>query len=119
MTPVLLNSTIQATALAWTKKKCSLKNGKLKVNRASVTEDSENNNNKKQLLATLKRLKRGDDNKLKRSLRLENVVSSKQLRLAVETEEERRARLENNAAPKRLRLAMEMDEVRKARLERW
>ena len=53
-----------------------------------------------------------------RYLRLEKVVASKQLRLAVETEEERRARLENDAATKRLRLAMEMDEERKARLEK-
>ena len=39
-------------------------------------------------LATLKRLKRGDENELERKLRLEKVVASKQLRLAVETEEE-------------------------------
>ena len=73
-------------------------------------------NHKKQRLATLKRLKRGNDNELRRNL-LEKVVAGKQLRLAVETEEERRARLENDAATKRLRLAMEMDE-RKARLEK-
>ena len=37
--------------------------------------------------------------KLKRNLRLEKVVASKQLRLAVETEEEeRKTRLENDAA---------------------
>ena len=47
-------------------------------------------------------------------MRLEKVVASKQLRLAVETEEERRARLNNDAATKRLRLAMETDEERKA-----
>ena len=41
----------------------------------------------------LKRLKRGDDNELKRDLRLEKVVAGKQLRLAVETEEERSTRL--------------------------
>ena len=52
-------------------------------------------NHKKQRLATLKR---GDDNELKRNLRLEKVVSGKQLRLAVETKEERRTRLENDAA---------------------
>ena len=51
-------------------------------------------------------------------LRLEKVVASKQLRLAMETEEERRARLENDAATKRLRLAIEMDEERKERLEK-
>ena len=36
--------------------------------------------------------------KLKSNLRLEKVVASKQLRLAVETEEDRRTRLENNVA---------------------
>ena len=49
-------------------------------------------NHEKQRLATLKRLKRGE------VLRLEKVVASKQLRLAVEREEERRTRLENDAA---------------------
>ena len=49
-------------------------------------------------MVTLKRLKRGDDNELKRNLRQEKVVSGKQLRLAVETEQERRTRLENDAA---------------------
>ena len=67
-------------------------------------------------MATLKRLKRCDDNELERKLRLEKVVS----RLAVETEEKRRARLDKMVATKRLRLAlaMEMDEERKARLEK-
>ena len=51
-------------------------------------------------------------------LRLEKVVTSKQLRLAIETEEERRARLENDAAIEWLSLAMEMDKERKARLEK-
>ena len=46
----------------------------------------------------LKRLKQGDDNELKRNLRLEKVFTGKQLRSAVETEEERRTRLENDAA---------------------
>ena len=54
---------------------------------------------------------------MERNLKLEKVVNSKQLRLALETEEERIARLENDAANKRLRLAMEIDEERKARLE--
>ena len=71
----------------------------------------------KQRLAILKILKRGDDNELERNLRLDKVVASKQLRLALETEEER-AKPENDAATKRLRLAMEMDEERKARLEK-
>ena len=43
-------------------------------------------------------MKQGDDNELERNLRLEKVVTSEQLRLAVEIEEERRARLENDAA---------------------
>ena len=97
-------------ALAWTIKKRSLRNEKLKANRSSDTEEQrkerlrirrENEkieNHGKQRLATLKRLKRGDNNELKRNLRLERVVAGKQLRLAVVTEEERRARLENNAA---------------------
>ena len=51
----------------------------------------------------LKRLKQGDENELERFLRLEKVVASEQLRLALETEEERRARLENDAATKRFR----------------
>ena len=63
-------------------------------------------------------MKRGDANELKRNLRLEKVVASKQLRLVVETEEERRATLENDEATKWLRLAMETDEERKARLEK-
>ena len=61
------------------------------------TEDHE-----KQCLATLKRMKRCDDNELEKKLRLEKVVT----RLAVETEEERRARMEKMVATKRLRLAM-------------
>ena len=64
-----------------------LKEGK---KRLSETEDHE-----KLRLATLKRLKRDDKNELERKLRLEKVVTSKQLRLAMETEEERRARLED------------------------
>ena len=55
---------------------------------------------------------------LESNLRLQKVVASKQLRLAMETEEERRARLENDAATKRLRLAMETDKERKSRLEK-
>ena len=107
-------------------KKRSLINEKLKTNRASETEEwlrircknKKTENRKKQCLATLKRLKRSDDNELERNLRLEKVVDSEQLRLAVETEEERSARLENVAATKRLRLAMETDEERKSRLEK-
>ena len=107
VTPVLFISTIRV-ALAWTKRKHLLRNEKLKANRASETEEQmkerqrkerlsirrENEkieNHEKQRLATLKRLKRRDDNELKRNLRLRP-------RLAVETEQERRTRLENDAA---------------------
>ena len=118
------------SALAWTKKKRSLRNEKLKTNRASETEEQrkerlrirrenkKTETHEKQHLATLKRLKRGDENELERNLRLEKVVASKQLRLVVQTEKERRARLENDAATKLLRLAMEIDKERKARLEK-
>ena len=47
-------------------------------------KSSETEDHKKQRLTTLKRLKRGDENELER--RLEKVVATKQLRLAVETE---------------------------------
>ena len=50
---------------------------------------------------------------LESNLRLEKVVASKLLRLAMETEDERRARLENDAATKRLRLVMETEEKEK------
>ena len=59
----------------------------------------------------------GDDNELERNLKLEKVVDSEQLRLAVVTEE-RRARQENVAPTKRPSLAMEMDKERKSRLEK-
>ena len=93
-------------------KKRSLRNEKLKANRTSETEEQrkemlrirrekdrarrrtkgkkrspDTDDYEKQRLATLKRLKRGEVD-----LRLEKVVTSKQLRLAVETEEERRTR---------------------------
>ena len=99
------------------KKKCSFRYEKLKTNRASETEEQrkerlrircETEKHEKQRLATPKRLKRGDVNELKRNLRLEKVVASKQLRLAMETEEERKARLEYDTSTKRLRLAMEL-----------
>ena len=51
--------------------------------RSSKTEDHE-----KQRLASLKRLKQGDENELGSKLRLEKVVASKQLRLAMEEKEE-------------------------------
>ena len=97
-------------------KKSSLRNEKLKANRASETEEqrekrlrigrekdrarritqklqeekkrsSDAEDHEKQRLATPKRLKRGDENELERKLRLEKVVASKHPRLAVETEE--------------------------------
>ena len=67
----------------------------LKANRASETaeqgketlrirrENEKIENHEKKHLATLKRLMRVDDNELKRNLRLEKVVASKQLRLAM------------------------------------
>ena len=88
--------------------KRSLGNEKLKANRTSETEEQrkerlrirhekhrvrrrtkgkkrspDTDDYEKQRLATLKRLKRGEVD-----LRLEKVVASKQLRLAIETEEE-------------------------------
>ena len=86
-------------------KKRSLRNEKLKADRTSETEESlrirrekdrarrrtkgkkrspDTDYYEKQCLATLKRLKRGEVD-----LRLEKVVASKQLRLAVETEEKK------------------------------
>ena len=54
--------------------------------RSSETDDHE-----KQRLATLKRLKRGDENELERKLRLEKKVATEQLRLAMETDGKKRA----------------------------
>ena len=95
-------------------KKRSLRNEKLKANRTSETEEQrkerlmirrekdrvrrrsmgkkrfpDTDDYEKQRLAILKRLKRGEVD-----LKLEKVVASKQLRLAIETEEERKTRLE-------------------------
>ena len=67
--------------------------------RSPDTDDYE-----KQRLATLKRLKRGEVD-----LRLEKVVASKQLRLAVETEEERRTRLESFLKIRQLCLSFKLD----------
>ena len=58
-----------------------------------------------------------NENEFERKLRLEKVVASKRIRLAVETEEERGARLEKMVATTQLRLAVETDEERIARLE--
>ena len=89
-------------------KKCSLINDKRIVNRASETEEqrkerlrirrekdrvrrrtkgkkrsSEPDDHEKQSLATLKRLKRSDENELESKLRLEKMVATKWLRLAI------------------------------------
>ena len=110
-------------------KKRSLRTEKLKANRTSETEEqrkerlrirrekdrarrrtkgkkrSPNTDDyEKQCLATLKRLKRGEVD-----LRLEKVVASKQLRLAVETEEERRTRLEAFLKSWQLCLSFKLD----------
>ena len=98
-------------------KKRSLRNEKLKANRTSETEEQrkerlrirsekdrvrrrtkgkkrspDTDDYKKERLATLKRLKRGDENELERKLRLVKMVATTQLRLALKTEEERRAK---------------------------
>ena len=67
--------------------------------RSPDTDDYE-----KQRLTTLKRLKRGEVD-----LRLEKVVASKPLRLAVETEEERRTRLEAFLKSWQLCLSFKLD----------
>ena len=99
---------------------------KLKANRTSETEEQrlrirrekdrarrrtkgkkrlpDTDDYEKQCLATLKRLKRGEVD-----LRLEKVVASKQLRLAVETEEGRRTRLEAFLKSWQLCLSFKLD----------
>ena len=52
-------------------------------------------------------------------IRLEKVVASKQLRLAVETEEERSARQENDAATKWLWLTTETAKKENQDWRRW
>ena len=111
------------------KKKRSLRNEKLKANRTSETEEQrkerlrirrekdrarrrtkgkktspDTEDYEKERLATLKRLKRGEVD-----LRLEKVVASKPLRLAVETEEERRTRLEAFLKSWQLCLSFKLD----------
>ena len=107
-------------------KKRSLRSEKLKANRTSETEEQRkerlrirrekdrprrrtkgkkrSDDYEKQHLATLKRLKRGEVD-----LRLEKVVASKQLRLAIETEEERRTRLEAFLKSWQLCLSFKLD----------
>ena len=133
VTPVLFIAYTLELALAWTKKKLkkkrSLRNEKLKADRTSETEEQrkeslrirrendrarrrtkgkkrspDTDDYEKQRLATLKRLKRGEVD-----LRLEKVVASKQLRLAVETEEERRTRLEAFLKSWQLCLSFKLD----------
>ena len=110
-------------------KKRSLRNEKLKANRTSETEEQRKERlrirpkkiererelgkekvarhrrlRERERLATLKRLKRSEVD-----LRLEKVVPSKPLRLAVETEEERRTRLEAFLKSWQLCLSFKLD----------
>ena len=110
-------------------KKRSLRNEKLKANRTSETEEQrkerlrirrekdrarrgskgkkrspDTHDYEKERQANLKRLKRGEVD-----LRLEKVIASKQLRLAVETEEERRTRLEAFLKSWQLCLSFKLD----------
>ena len=84
-------------ALAWRKR---IVHEKLKANRASETEEQRKERlrirreNEKIENSAGQLSKDWSEVKLKRHLRLEKVVTSKQLRLAVETEKERRIRLD-------------------------
>ena len=53
--------------------------------RARNKRPRETDNHKKRRLATLKRMKRGDENELERKLRMEKMVATTQLKLAMET----------------------------------
>ena len=102
--------------------KRSLRNEKLRVNRASETEEQrkerlriedkrENEkieNHEKQRLATLKRLKRGDDNELKRNWRRWSLANSLGWPWRL-TEEERRTRLEAFLKSWQLCLSFKLD----------
>ena len=110
--------------------KLSLRNEKLKTNKASETEEQrkerlriwcenkKTENHEKLNLSNLKRLKGGEINELERNLRLEKVIDSKQLRLAVKTEEERRARIWNDAATNGSGWPWRRTKNKKARLEK-
>ena len=50
-----------------------------------------------------------------RKARLEKMVATKQLKLAMETDEERKARLEKMVATTQLRLALDTEEERRAK----
>ena len=52
-----------------------------------------------------------------RKARLEKMVATERLRLAMEKDEDRKARLEKMVATTELRLALEIEEERRARLE--
>ena len=96
-------------------------------------EQEENGRQEKQHQATLKRLKRGDENELDRKLRLD--TATKRLRLAIRKRKtgedgsyraaqfghgdvkERKARLQKMVATTQLRLALETEEERRARLK--
>ena len=119
------------------KKQRSLRNAKLKANRASVTEEqrkerlrirrkkdrakriqeeeervvSKDNENQRQ--ATLKRLKRGDENELEKNLRLEKVVASKQLKFAMEMDVERKARGDGGRKKSKKRNEFNLDLISK------
>ena len=93
------------------KKNRSLRNEKLRANRASATEEqrkeredktgkSENRNPRETAPGHSQKIKGGGDNELKSNLRLEKLAAGKQLRLALEREEERRTRLKNDASRK-------------------
>ena len=75
----------------------------------------ETKDHEKQCLATLKRLKQGDENELEKKLRLETATI--RLRLAIEMNAERKARLEKMEATTQLRLTLETEEERRARPE--
>ena len=69
-------------------KQTELQRPKTEERKAEDKTENKKNRKSQKRLATLKRLKQGDDNELERKLRLEKVVASKQLGLAVETEEQ-------------------------------
>ena len=64
-------------------------------------KSSETEDHKKQCQATLKRLKQGDEKELESKVRLEKVVASKMLRLAVEKRKSRQKQktTRNNTRP--------------------
>ena len=69
-----------------------MRNLKRKERQRIRLEHKKTENHKKQRPATLKRLKRGDDNELERNTKLEKVVDSEQLRLAAETRRRKKSK---------------------------